>query len=92
MPEAATTPAGYAHLRRHLTAERMGEFFAALWPRQVLRYEVPKLLALNFLLLDVLAGGASGSLRVDSQGKLLGTAVLELQLPAPLDPSALGTP
>ncbi len=88
----AWTPAGYEHLRRHLTAERIGEFFAALRPRQVIRYEVPKLLALNFLLLDVLAGGASSSLRVDSQGKLLGTAVLELELPAPSDPGALKTP
>ncbi len=85
----AWTPAGYEHLRRHLTAQRVAEFFAALGPREVVRYEVPKLLALNFLLRDVLGGGASRSLRVDSQGKLLGTAVLELELPAPSDPSAM---
>jgi hypothetical protein len=35
------------------------------------------------LLTDILAGGASRSLRIDSQGKTLGVAVLELPLPAP---------
>jgi hypothetical protein len=39
--------------------------------------------ALNFLLYNALAGGASQSLRIDTQGKLLGTAILDLPLPAP---------
>ena len=45
--------------------------------------ELPKVGALNFVLYDALAGGASQSLRTDSQGKLLGTAILDLPLPAP---------
>jgi hypothetical protein len=39
--------------------------------------------ALNFVLYNALAGGASRSLRIDTQGKLLGTAILDLPLPAP---------
>jgi hypothetical protein len=39
--------------------------------------------AFNFVLYDVLAGGASQSLRIDTQGKLLGTALLDLTLPRP---------
>ncbi|MGC3966086.1 MAG: hypothetical protein QM775_01555 [Pirellulales bacterium] len=41
---------------------------------------MPNVLAFNFLLYDVLAGGASRSLRFDTQGKLLGTALMELEL------------
>jgi hypothetical protein len=44
---------------------------------------LPRVAALNFVLHDVLAGGASQSLRIDTQGKLLGTAILDLELPDP---------
>ena len=33
--------------------------------------------------MPAVSGGASRSLRLDSQGKALGTALLELRLPAP---------
>ena len=35
------------------------------------------------MLYNALAGGASLSLRIDTQGKLLGTAILDLELPEP---------
>jgi hypothetical protein len=44
------------------------------------RYELPKVHALNFVLKDCLAGGASQSLRLDTQGKLLGTMILDLEM------------
>jgi hypothetical protein len=47
----------------------------------VVRYEAPNLLAVNFLLYDVLAGGASRSLRIDTQGKTLALALLRMTLP-----------
>jgi hypothetical protein len=74
----AYTPAGYAWLRDHLTANRVAEYFAPLKPSRVVRYEAPNLLALNFVLYDVLAGGASRSLRIDTQGKTLALALLEM--------------
>ena len=80
---AAYTPAGFAFLQRELTAERVAEFFAALQPERVERFELPRVEAFNFLLHHVLGGGASQSLRIDTQGKLLGTAALELPLPCP---------
>jgi hypothetical protein len=53
-----------------------------VWGRaESFAYELPKLWAFNFMLYDALAGGASESLRIDTQGKLLGTAILELELP-----------
>ena len=79
----AYTPAGYAWLARELSAERVAEFFAGLRARSVKRFELPRLGALNFLLYDALAGGASMSLRIDTQGKLLSTAIGELLLPRP---------
>lgn len=71
----------YEHLCQHLTAQRVAEFFATLAPLRVERFELPKLRAFNFMLYDCLAGGASRSLRIDTQGKLLGTAILDLALP-----------
>lgn len=80
----AYTPSGYAWLREHLTAEAVHRYFHSLNPSRVVRYEAANLLALNFVLYDVLAGGASRSLRVDTQGKTLALALLRMPLP-PLD-------
>jgi hypothetical protein len=77
----AYSPEDYDHLCQHLTAQRVAEFFASLGLSRVERFELPKLAALNFVLYDCLAGGASRSLRIDTQGKLLGTAILDLPLP-----------
>jgi hypothetical protein len=81
----AYTPAGFQFLLRELTAERVAEYFAPLGHTGVERYELPKVEALNFVLKNALAGGASTSPRIDTQGKLLGTAILELELPMPAD-------
>lgn len=82
----AYTPAGFAWLRDHLTTEVVAGYFAPLGPSRVERFEAANLLALNFLLSDVLAGGASRSLRSDSQGKAL--AVTLLQMPVNIAPPA----
>jgi hypothetical protein len=80
----AYTPAGFAWLREHLTAEVVGRYFAPLRPSHVERFEAGNLLALNFMLYDVLAGGASRSLRIDTQGKTFALALLRMPLsPAP---------
>lgn len=79
----AYTAAGYEYLGQVLTELRIAEFFLPLRPKSVERYELPGVQAYNFLLRDILAGGASGSLRIDSQGKTLALALLEMQLPRP---------
>ncbi len=76
----AYTPPGYAWLREHLTADVVGRYFERLGPSRVVRYEVPNALGLNFVLYDVLAGGASRSLRADTQGKTLALALLQMPL------------
>lgn len=79
----AYTDAGFAWLQSELTEERVAAYFAALQPTKVERYELPGICAFNFLLRDVLDGGGSRSLRIDSQGKTLGLALLEMHLPSP---------
>src|SRR5262245_47802979 len=81
----AYQPAGYAWLREHLTADRVRDYFAALGPSRVERYEAANLLGLNFVLYDVLAGGASRSLRIDTQGKTLALALLRMPVDVPAD-------
>ena len=79
----AYTSASFAWLREHLTAERVAAYFEPLKPTRVERFEAPNLLALNFLLRDVLAGGASRSLRSDTQGKTLALALLQMPIEPP---------
>jgi hypothetical protein len=77
----ANDSAAFEYLQRHLTGDRVAEFFCGLGVSRVERFELPRIGALNFVLYNALAGGASQSLRIDTQGKLLGTAILELELP-----------
>lgn len=81
----AYTAEGYSYLRDVLTQDVVRDYFQSLGCGQVDRYEIPKLLAFNFVLRGVLGEGGSRSLRVDAQGKALGVALLELELELPAD-------
>lgn len=70
----------YELLRRHLTAERVAAHFERLADGPVERYEVPNLRALNFVVSNSLGGGASQSLRTDSQGKTHAAGLLQMEL------------
>ena len=49
----------------------------------VVRYELPNLLAFNFVLEGALDGGGTVSLRTDAQGKVLSAALLRLTVRVP---------
>jgi hypothetical protein len=85
----AYTPAGYEWLKANLTAAVVAGYFAPLGPSRVERYEAANVLALNFVLYDVLAGGASLSLRSDTQGKTLALALLQIPIELPADHAAM---
>jgi len=51
----------------------------------VARFELPNLEALNFVLHQALGGGALASLRLDTQGKTHGFALLRLEVDVPDD-------
>ncbi len=71
---------GYRFLLRELTEEKVAAYFSKLPVTKVQRFELPGIQGVNFLLHDALAGGGSRSLRIDSQGKTLALALLELPL------------
>jgi hypothetical protein len=85
----AYTATGFAWLREHLTADVVRRYFDALEPSRVVRYEAANLLGLNFVLYDVLGGGASRSLRSDTQGKTLALALLQMPLERPANFAAM---
>jgi hypothetical protein len=68
----------YLFLRERLTEELVAQYFSCLGSREVKRFELPNLLAFNFVLYGALAGGGSVSLRTDAQGKALGQAILQM--------------
>ncbi len=81
----AYTPAIYEFLRAHLTPERVKQHFSEICAGDVVRYEAPNLLALNFILRDSLGGGGSESLKTDAQGKTHGLGMLQMELEVPDD-------
>jgi hypothetical protein len=81
----AFTPAGFEVIRQKLSTDVVGRFFAPMKPGRVVRYEMPNIGALNFVLEEILDGGASLSLRIDAQGKALGQAILEMPIDVPDD-------
>ena len=78
----ANDDASFQWLRTHLTEAAVAAYLDPLQIGRVRQYELPYLRAFNFVIEKALAGGASRSLRLDTQGKSLGMALLELRLPA----------
>ena len=71
---------GYELLKKHVTAERVKQHFRDEVEGSVERYELPNLMALNFVLHEALGGGGSRSLRVDSLGKTMYAALLRMEI------------
>ena len=70
----------YAFICQHVTAERVKRHFRGIVEGDVLRYELPSISALNFVLKDALGGGVTRSLALDAHGKGLSSALLDLDL------------
>jgi hypothetical protein len=79
----AYTGTGFEFLRGVLSADRVEQFFEPMKVGKVIRYELPNLIAFNFILPNILDRGGSLSLRIDAQGKALGQAALEIELEIP---------
>jgi hypothetical protein len=71
-------PKDYAAIAAQVTAERVGQIFAARKPTRVRRYDLPKLAAFNFVLDHVLEGGVNASLGLDGHGKSLSFLLLDM--------------
>lgn len=70
----------YQNFFKKLTAERVKEHFTGVVEGEVFRYELPNILALNFVCKEALAGGGSASLRLDNLGKCFGANLMRLEI------------
>ena len=79
----AVSPEVYAWLRGYLTVDRFKDLLTEAASLPVERYELPNLLALNFVVPGLLAPGVSGTTRPDAQAKGLGEYLRSRLVPAP---------
>jgi len=70
----------YPIIRKQITAEKVKSYFSDIVKGDVIRYELPKIGALNFVLHNALAGGVTRSLALDIHGKTLGSALLDMEV------------
>jgi Acyclic terpene utilisation family protein AtuA len=69
------SPAHYAWLRDHLSVEQFRRLLTEAGGLPVHRYELPNLLAVNFVIVGLLGNGVADSTRPDPQAKGLGEYV-----------------
>lgn len=75
----------YPLLLAQVTAERVRAHFAGVVEGSVVRYELPNISALNFVMSQTLGGGVTRSLALDAHGKSLSSALLDLEIAVPSD-------
>lgn len=71
-------------LLEQVTCERVKVLFAGIVAGEVVRYELPGISALNFVMQQALGGGVTRSLALDAHGKSLSSALLDLEIDAGL--------
>jgi len=76
----AREPKYYPLIEKYVTAERVKTHFEGICLGSVERFELPNLIALNFLLHQSLGGGGTKSLKNDAQGKTLSSALLRMEI------------
>ncbi|SMC55397.1 AtuA-related protein [Papillibacter cinnamivorans] len=70
----------YDLIREKVTAERVKEWFRDKVRGKVVRYELPQLGALNFVMYDALGGGVTKTLDIDPHGKALSQFLLMMDI------------
>ena len=79
----ARSPEIYHWIKANITAEVVKQQFKGICNGEVDRFELPNLLALNFLLHESLGGGGAASLRFDAQGKTFSQYLLSMPVTVP---------
>lgn len=72
----------YELLCKEVTAERVKAFLKEIVKGEIIRYELPNIAALLFVCQQALAGGVTTSLVMDTHGKTLSYALLEMEIEA----------
>ncbi len=70
-------------LEGQVTADAVSTYFSHLVYGSVSRYALPGFGAYNFLMTEALGGGATASIRMDSQGKAYGQMLLSMPVKVP---------
>jgi hypothetical protein len=73
----------YDWLSTYLTPERMRELLPEAAGLDVRAYRLPNLLAVNYVIVRLLDGGATETMRFDAQAKALGEYVRAKEVPVP---------
>jgi len=76
----ALKPEYYDILKKNVTEESVKKHFGDMVKGKVVRYEMPNIGALNFLLHNALGGGGTKTLKHDAQGKTISTALLRMEI------------
>lgn len=76
----ARDPNDYDYLKRILTVERVKDHFGNMVKGDIIKYEVDTLCGLNFVMKQALGGGATHSLRLDTLGKSMASALLRMKV------------
>jgi hypothetical protein len=72
--------ADYPTLVEQVTTDKLKAWFAPLVSGDIVRYELPTLGALNFVLFDALGGGVTRSLALDTHGKGFSFHLLDMEI------------
>jgi hypothetical protein len=80
----ARSAEAYAWLENYLSVERVQELLPETRDLEVLRYELPNLLAMNFVVKGLLGDGVSASMRSDPQAKTLGEYLRSKRVEIPI--------
>ncbi len=80
----ARTPDAYAWLASYLSVDRLRALIREARELDVDRFELPNLLALNFVIKGLLGDGVAASLRSDPQAKTLGEYLRAKVVPIPV--------
>jgi hypothetical protein len=70
----------YALLRDRITPARVKKHFQDIVKGEVVRYELPQLGAMNFVMYDALGGGVTRTLSMDMHGKGLSSYLLDMDV------------
>ena len=76
----ARDPKDYELLQEQVTAEKVKDHFKWVVLVEVIRYDVPTLSGFNFVMKEALGGGATQSLRLDTLGKTMASALLRMEI------------
>ena len=76
----AYDPKDYEMLKEKVTPEKVKEHFKGMVKGDVVRYELPNIYALNFVMQAALGGGVTRSLSVDMHGKGFSSYLLDMEI------------